>query len=683
MEDSPCLECFYDYIVVGAGCGGSVVAARLTEDPDIRVLLLEAGNDNSPVADNYNINEYQKKLICVPSLSFALLPRYHFNPALIGCNADNMIEPSPTHLEYTTNKEYKRYYTYPRGNGAGGSTNHHGLVDGRGSHLPYERIAKEMNDPRWSYENILKYYKKMENYHVADADPEYHGTNGWLHIKRATLENEFSANFIETVTKELNVPFVNDLNIPGQYSGLSYNNMQVNPRGRRSNAFLDLLYPMLQKQKDKKNKNLFVKFNSLVSKVLIDNTNSLHAYGVEVYHGSHLYKIDTTGNKVININDQCVAQLPDRNKYHVQKYYATKEVILCGGAFNTPQILMLSGLGPAQHLANMGIKVKKDMPGVGKNLMDHHEFSVSYQIDPKKFMWRWQATYLNQDIGKTDDKELKAVIEKYKDPSSYNDSGVHLIMDWHSGLDEINTEEPDIHFHVVNSLFFDFNTNFITIKGDNLNAKETKNDNTIPNPLSPTSSIGIPLMKDILFTSQYDINHPRVFLSLLIENLHINSWTGSVGLRSTDPLDPPVVELDLWRDNKTLERLARAVLISRQIMKSPKMMQFAPDPNNYSTFELFPGSGADTIEKIMEYLRTWSSFGHHVSGTAKMGPNNDPMAVVDSSLNVIGVKGLRIVDASIFPPPNLHAYNPTRGIYMIAEMASDMIKEASESIDNV
>ncbi|XWV24572.1 putative oxireductase [Tupanvirus deep ocean] len=685
----PCSECCYDYIVVGAGCGGSVVAARLAEDPNVRVLLLEGGHNNIPMPENYEINEYQKKLMSVPSLMFALFPRYHINPTLIGCGAKNkgvaesLIEASPTHLEFTTVKEYKRYYTYPRGNGAGGSTNHHNLIDGRGSHLPYERIAKEMDDPRWSYQNILKYYKKMETYHVDEADPEYHGDNGWLHIKHTGLENELTENLVSTMTEDLGVPFVGDLNIPGQYSGVGYNDTQVNPRGRRSNAFLDLLYPMIQKQEGNQNKNLFIKFNSLVSKVLIDDRNGdLKAYGVEVYQNPHLYKVDTTGNKVIDIEGECKALLPDRSKFDIIKYYATKEVILCGGSFNTPQILMLSGLGPKENLTKLGIEVKKDMPGVGQNLMDHHEFTISYQIDPKKFMWRWQATYLSQDINKTDDKEIIASIKKYRDPSSYNDNDVHLIMDWHSGLDEINMEEPDLHFQVVNHLFFDFNLNFITVEGDNLNAEETKKDSTSPNPLAPTNSLGVPKVKEIFFASQFDIKHPKVFLSFLIENLKINSWTGSVTLRSADPRDPPIIELGLWKDNVTLERLARAVLITRRIMQSPKMMQFCSDPNDYSKFEVLPGTHADTIEKIMEYLRTWSCIGHHVAGTAKMGRSDDPMAVVDSSLRVRGVNGLRIVDASVYPPPNLHAYNPTRGIYMIAEMVSDMIKEEYRQYSN-
>uniref|UniRef100_A0A6G6AD75 Glucose-methanol-choline oxidoreductase n=1 Tax=Borely moumouvirus TaxID=2712067 RepID=A0A6G6AD75_9VIRU len=674
MQDyCACKECCYDYIVVGAGCGGSVIAARLAEDKNNRVLLLEGGPDNSLLLQNNNINDYQKKLISTPAFLYALFPRYHVNPTLRGCSkyeSVGHIEPSPSHLEFTTVKEYGRYYTYPRGNGAGGSTNHHNLIDGRGSHLPYERIAKEMNDSKWTYDNILKYYKKMENFYDEPED-EFHGNDGWLEVKYSGLENEFSHELIRTIQEELGAPFVKDLNIPGQYSGLGINTAQVDKRGMRSYAFKDLLVPMLLKQQNLSNKNLFVKFNSLVSKVLLDDTRgNVQAFGVEVLENPNLYSVDTTGNKVAN--STCTAILPNRDNFTVKKYYAKKEVILCGGVFNTPQILMLSGLGPEEHLKDLGIPVVVNLPGVGQNLMDHHEFCMNFEIDPKKFMWRWQAAYLHQDIHRVPD-EIKPIVKKYRDVTGFTENGCQLVLDWHSGLEKINMDEPDLHFQILNTLFFDFNLNFIKVEGDNLNEKQTKKDNDIPNPLIPTDPHGLPL-KDKFFGSQYDPEHPRVFMGVLIENMKINSWDGSVTLKSTDPRDAPIIELGLWKDDVTLERLARAVFLMRQVMKSPNMMQFSHDPNNYARFEILPGPKADSIEKIMEYLRTWSSIGHHAAGTAKMGRDDDKMAVVDSSLRVRGVKGLRIVDASVYPAPHLHAYNPTRGIYMIAEMISDVIK---------
>ncbi|BCS83423.1 glucose-methanol-choline oxidoreductase [Cotonvirus japonicus] len=665
----------YDFIIVGAGCAGSVVAARLAENLNLKILLLEGGSDNTFAIGNNNINDYQKKLLAVPAQCVNLISRYNINPTIIGCLKNKgQIEASPSHLEFTI-KERNRYFTYPRGNGAGGSTNHHNMIDGRGSHLPYERISKKMSDPKWSYQNISKYYNRMEKFHgdIPEIKESFHGRNGWLQVKYSSLENDFSKNFIEAAKNELNANFVGDLNIPGQYSGIGYNMAQVDSNGQRSYAYKDLILPLIKKQN-----NLTIKFNSLVSKILLKRYDEqLTAYGVEVLENPNLYELDTTGNKV---NSEYEAILPDKNKFHTKMYYAKKEVILCGGVFNTPQILMLSGLGPKQHLKELGIHVEKDIPGIGSNMMDHHEFCIDFELDPKKFMWRWQAALLYPKINYVPE-EIKPIIIKYMDYKGLTDNGCQLILDWHSGMNEINPDEPDLHFQILNTFFFDFNNNFLKIKGDNLNLHQNSEDNTLPNPNDPLNPYGIKNIKNKIFNSQYDPTNPRVFMSILIENMKINKANGTVRLHNKDPRKSPIIDFGFGKDDVTLERLARSILIARKIMNTSEMKKYSVDPTDYSKFEILPGPKAQTIPELMEYLRTWSCIGHHGAGTAKMGLSTDKMAVVDSDLCVYGVHGLRIIDASIYPAPDLHAYNPTRGIYMIAEMMSDVIKEKYQLIN--
>ena len=145
---------------------------------------------------------------------------------------------------------------------------------------------------------------------------------------------------------------------------------------------------------------------------------------------------------------------------------------------------------------------------------------------------------------------------------------------------------------------------------------------------------------------------------------------GSITLNTTDPRAEPVIDLAFWEDEEGLERLARAMLKMRELMNHPSIKALALDPNN---FEILPGKNVVTIEDMKEYLRIWSSWGHHISGTAQMGPRHLENAVVDKRLRVYGVKGLRVADTSIYPAGLLHRYNPDRGAFAIGEACAEFI----------
>ena len=113
----------------------------------------------------------------------------------------------------------------------------------------------------------------------------------------------------------------------------------------------------------------------------------------------------------------------------------------------------------------------------------------------------------------------------------------------------------------------------------------------------------------------------------------------------------------------------------RNFFKNSTLRQWAKNPDDYVSIELYPGKEYKTVDDIKNYIKNWQSYGHHISGTAKMGPTNDDSTVLDSSLHVKGIKSLRVVNASIYPTPFLHGYNPSRGIYMMAEVASDFIQK--------
>jgi len=353
----------YDFIVVGAGAAGCIVAARLAEEGKYSVLVLEGGQDNR--TNSNSISDYQKFLETTVTAFVPLYSRYHKNPQINNCDG---IESSPSLLNFSTTFQKDRYYAYPRGSGAGGSVGHHAMVDGRGSKDVYDNIAKYVKDPIWKYSNILKYYKKMENYQITNSDQKIHGNDGWLSIRRTgAYQEDLRAEMIDVLNKKFNVPYRQDPANPKQVTGVHITEIQNNSNNTRSNSFIGLLSKTLQSKK-----NIDIKFNCVVNKVIIkknktenssDNCNELKAIGVEIYEKPFIQEFNTSGNKVTY---NCIAKIPNKELPNKIKYFAKKEVILCAGAINTPQIMMLSGLGPKEELESLGIKVKKKYKGCWK-----------------------------------------------------------------------------------------------------------------------------------------------------------------------------------------------------------------------------------------------------------------------------------------------------------------------------
>ncbi|AMY09250.1 Pyridoxine 4-oxidase [Luteitalea pratensis] len=199
-----------DYVVVGAGAAGSVVAARLAEDGTRSVLLVEAGPDST--AD--------------PTIAAAAkFPFLYDMPDPVGPS------PSPTHWGFSSDQNGKEY-CYPRGTGLGGSTNHHACVDGRGTPLIYDAWARLTGDDRWSYQRLLPFFMAMENFDVPYVDERVHGRSGWLHIKRAKLERGFHPDFLHVAMQEHGMPFRHDFyNDPNSVAGIGWSDMQVHHDG--------------------------------------------------------------------------------------------------------------------------------------------------------------------------------------------------------------------------------------------------------------------------------------------------------------------------------------------------------------------------------------------------------------------------------------------------------------------
>ncbi|MEU4420879.1 GMC family oxidoreductase [Actinoplanes sp. NPDC024001] len=610
----------FDYVVVGSGAGGGPLAARLAE-AGMTVLVLEAGS--AAENDNYRVPAFHANASEDPAYAWDHFVTHYTDP-----------EQAQRDSKFVAG----RGILYPRASTVGGCTAHHALITMYPNDADWADIARTTGDRSWSAAAMRRYFERIERCRyrprpkmlprcrwlaeflaklpfLSDrfVNRGRHGFDGWLetHLADPQLiarDRQLAAVLFAAAARTLSGWLGRPLHVwEGLGSLVDPNDWRVQRRrlqglwlipmstadGRRSGS-----RERLAEARRRSSGRLAVRTQALVTRVLLDGTT---ATGVEYAEVPGFPGVPATGAEPV-----------------VRQVLARREVVLSAGAFQTPQLLKLSGIGPGAELRAHGIEVVCDRPGVGENLQDRYEVGVVSRAN-ENFALIEEATFLPPAPGAEPDPAYR---EWQRGAGLYTSNGAVVGITRKS---DPALASPDLF---IFGLLADF-------RG-----------------YAPGYSASLQRSRD------------RFTWAIL--KSHTRNTAGRVLLRSADPREQPVVNFHYFTDgNDASGSDLEAVVDGIEFVRT---LNAAADA--VISDELWPGPAVRGRDELRRFVQA-EAWGHHACGTCKIGPASDPAAVVDSHFRVHGIARLRVVDASVFPRiPGSFIVLPT---YMISEKAADVI----------